>query len=91
MNLNCPQTLENLAPFADLVIVAELANADAAATGLWASVFFLARLVHWLVFVLKIPVLRTLAFVTGFGAQAMIFLEIMKVTNFAAPPLPFLG
>ncbi|MEO1149652.1 MAG: MAPEG family protein [Pseudomonadota bacterium] len=81
--------LENLPPFAALVIVAEFAKADAAATAMWASVFLVARLIHWLVFVLKIPVLRTLAFVAGFVAQLMIFLQIMSATDFALPVLPF--
>ncbi len=81
--------LENLAPFAALVIVAEFAKADAATVGLWASVFFAARIVHWLVFVLKIPVLRTLAFLGGFAAQAMIFVEIMNTVGFPPLPLPF--
>ena len=83
--------LENLAPFAALVIIAEFAAADAAATGFWAGVFLLARLVHWFVFVLKIPVLRTLAFLAGFAAQVMIFLQIMATNKLTPPPLPFLG
>lgn len=73
--------LENLPPFAALVIVAEFAKADPGATAMWASVFLIARLLHWVVFVLKIPVLRTLTFVAGFVAQLMIFLQIMAVAS----------
>ena len=80
--------IENLAPFAALVLVAELSGADAAAVGLWASVFLVARLAHWVVFILKIPVLRTLAFLVGFGATAMVFNEILKVAGYALPGLP---
>lgn len=71
--------LENLVPFAALVIVSELVKADAAATASAATIFLYARLVHWLVYVLKVPFLRTLAFLAGVAAMLLIYLEIVAV------------
>lgn len=68
---------ENLAHFAVLVIVAHLAGMANETTALAAQIFFWARLVHAAVFYAGIPYIRTLAFVVGFVAEAMIFLEII--------------
>lgn len=70
--------VQNYAPFAVLVIMAELSGANAETVGLWAEVFLIARIVHWGVYVMKIPVVRTLAFLAGFAAQVMILLAIMS-------------
>jgi len=76
--------VQNFAPFAALVIIAEFASADAAAVGRWAAIFLMARIAHWAIYILKIPVIRTLAFLVGFAAQVMIFLAIANTGNFAA-------
>ena len=43
------------------------------------ALYFWSRLVHVVVYTLGIPVLRTLAFVGGFVAQAMLVLAIYKL------------
>ena len=70
--------VQNFAPFAALVLISEFVNADPASVGMWASVSLLARIAHWAIYVMKVPVARTLAFLLGFTSQAMILLEIAK-------------
>ena len=69
--------VENLAPFAALVIVAHLAGAANAATAMAAWVFFGARLVQATVHIAGIPWLRTAAFFVGWGANLAIFRQII--------------
>lgn len=73
--------VQNYAPFAALVIIAELAGAESNSVGYWAGIFLLARIVHWVVYILKVPVVRTLAFLTGFAAQLMILVEIAEIQS----------
>lgn len=60
--------IENLAVFAPLVLIAAIAGVSTPATVLAAQFYLGARLVHYLVYAAGIPVVRTLAFLTGFGA-----------------------
>lgn len=60
--------IENLAVFAPLALIAALAGVSTPATVLAAKLYLAARLVHYLVYAAGIPVVRTLAFLTGFGA-----------------------
>jgi uncharacterized MAPEG superfamily protein len=60
--------VENLAVFAPLVLVAHLAGVSSGGTALACAVFFWARLVHAVAYAFAIPLVRTLAFVTGWGA-----------------------
>jgi uncharacterized MAPEG superfamily protein len=68
--------VENLVVFAVLVLVAVIAHRTSAATATAAMVYFIARLVHFVVYTAGIPVLRTLAFAAGWVACAMIALAI---------------
>lgn len=68
--------IENLAPFAALVLVAELTGAAAGLTALGAALFFYARLVHYILYTLGVPWLRTLAFAAGWVGMVLIFVEI---------------
>jgi uncharacterized MAPEG superfamily protein len=70
-------SVEVLAPFAALVIVAQIAGKADAMTAMWSMIFFGARVVHAIVFWAAIPYIRTLAFVVGFVAVAGIFCEIV--------------
>jgi len=49
------------------------------ATAIACLVYFFARLVHVLAYVVAIPVVRTLAFATGFFCQMTLALTILKV------------
>ena len=69
--------IENLAVFATLVLVAELANIANATTAQAAAIYFWARLVHVIAYTLGLPWLRTLAFAGGFVAQVMVALQLI--------------
>ena len=69
--------VENLAVFAPLAILVPLTGLSTEATGFAALVFFLARLGHYVVYTLGIPVLRTLTFVAGVGCQVYLALVLL--------------
>ena len=69
--------VENLAPFAALVLTAQASGRASTTTALAATLFFWARLAHAIVFIAGIPWLRTLSFMVGVIAMAMIFLAII--------------
>lgn len=69
--------VENLVPFAALVLVAHLAGVSNETTALGATIFFWARVAHAIVYTFAIPWVRTLTFVAGFAGQVMIFVEIL--------------
>jgi uncharacterized MAPEG superfamily protein len=71
--------IENLAVFAPLVLIINALGISTAATAGACAVFFWARLAHFVVFTFGIPVLRTLAFAVGFGAQAVLVLAIFHM------------
>jgi uncharacterized MAPEG superfamily protein len=64
--------VENLVVFAPLVIVAALIGVSTPTTFAAVQVYLWARIVHYVVYALGIPVLRTLAFATGFAATLAI-------------------
>ncbi len=68
--------IENLPIFATLVIVAHLVGVEAEAVTTAAMIFFFARMVHYLVYTFKVPVVRTLSFFVSFGALVAIALQI---------------
>lgn len=69
--------VENLAPFAALVLVAHVAGVANETTALGAAIFFWARVVHAVVFTFGIPWLRTLAFAVAWIGIVIIFIEII--------------
>ncbi|MBP49820.1 MAG: hypothetical protein CL396_07030 [Acidiferrobacteraceae bacterium] len=69
--------LENLAPFAALVMVAQAMDVHSANMVLGATLFFWARVAHALVFIMGVPLLRTLAFLTGWVGASLIFIQII--------------
>jgi uncharacterized MAPEG superfamily protein len=70
--------VEVFAPFAALVIVAQLAGkADATTTFLSASFFYL-RLAHAIIYWAALPYLRTILFTLAFVAEVGIFWEVVK-------------
>jgi uncharacterized MAPEG superfamily protein len=70
---------ENLAIFAPLVLVAHDLNIATPATAFACVLYFWSRLAHFVVYTLGIPVLRTLAFLGGFVAQAILVLALFKL------------
>jgi uncharacterized MAPEG superfamily protein len=76
MNAAHANTVENLVVFAPLVLTAQALNIHTASTAFACALFFWCRLVYVAVYTAGIPVLRTLAFVGGFVAQAILVLAI---------------
>jgi len=70
--------VENLAPFAALILIANVAGAANETTALGALIFFWARVVHAVVFTFGIPWLRTLSFAVSWIAMLLIFIEIIS-------------
>ena len=71
--------VENLAVFVTLVLVAHgLGVSTQGAVVLAAQIYFWARLVHFVVYAMGLPGLRTVAFLAGFGAQIMVALAILS-------------
>jgi uncharacterized MAPEG superfamily protein len=70
--------VEAFAPFAALVIVAQVAGKANATTAFWAMSFFWLRLVHAAIYLLAVPYIRTIVFVLGWIAVAGLFWEVIK-------------
>lgn len=69
--------VENLVVFAALVLVANAAGISSDATVLASKVYFWARVVHYVVYGLGVPWLRTLAFAVGFACQVTLAWQIL--------------
>lgn len=69
--------IENLVVFAALVLIANASGVSNETTVLACNIYFWARVVHVLAYTFAIPWVRTLAFVTGFGCQAAIALQLI--------------
>nr|WP_275944968.1 MAPEG family protein [Bradyrhizobium sp. dw_411] len=64
--------IENLAVFAPLVLVAAIVEVSTKATVLSAQIYVVARLVHYVIYTVGIPVIRTIAFLAGAIAMVVI-------------------
>jgi uncharacterized MAPEG superfamily protein len=71
--------VENLVIFSPLVLIVHILTIWSAVTETACAAYFWARLVHYVVYTLGIPGLRTLAFTVGFLAQAALVLAIFKL------------
>ena len=69
--------VQNLVVFATLVLVANALGVGNATTAFAASLYFWARLVHFMAYTVALPWVRTLAFVGGFAAQAILAWQIL--------------
>lgn len=69
--------VENLVPFAVLVLAAAAAGKADAWTALGAQVFFYSRVVHAVVYTIGVPWLRTLAYAGGLAGMAMVLYGIV--------------
>jgi uncharacterized MAPEG superfamily protein len=70
--------VENLAPFAILVLVAHVAGKANATTALGATLFFWGRVAHAAVYGAGIPYLRTAAFFVGTVGELMILSQLWR-------------
>src|SRR5712671_3404012 len=65
--------VEAFAPFAALVLSAQLTGKANTMTAFWATCFFWLRLTHAVVYLFGIPYIRTIVFTLGYLAVAGIF------------------
>jgi len=71
--------VENLMVFAPLILMLHALSISTTATVAAAATYFWARLVHFVVYTMGLPVVRTLAFAVGFFAQAVLLLALFGV------------
>ena len=69
--------VENLVPFAALVLVAQAADVSTGMTVFGAALFFYSRLAHALVYTLGIPWVRTLTFTGGYVGMLLILVALV--------------
>ena len=69
--------IENLVVFAPLAIIVSMLNLGDDLTAAAGVVFVVSRVAHALIYTFGIPLLRTIAFLAGFGAQAVLALRIL--------------
>ena len=72
--------IENLVPFAGLIIVAHLTNATNEVTASAAIAYFWLRIAHYLAYTLGIPTGRTLTFAGSWVAQVCILYQIVFIS-----------
>jgi uncharacterized MAPEG superfamily protein len=74
--------VENLVVFAPLALLAVHVGLGAAplVTGACATYFF-ARLAHYVMYAVGVPVMRTVAFLAGFGAQAALLVALLQAAG----------
>jgi len=69
--------VENLVVFAALVLIANAAGVSNAATALACEVYLWTRIVHFIAYSARIPWVRTVAFVVGFGCQITLAWQLL--------------
>jgi len=69
--------VENLVIFAALALGIHVLGMSSSFTVLLCSIYFFARLAHFVIYVMGIPVLRTLAFAAGWLVQVLLALKIL--------------
>ena len=70
-------SIENLVPFAALIIVAHIANVENEATANAAIAYFWLRAAYYLAYTSGIPFVRTLTFAGSWAAQICIIYQIL--------------
>lgn len=68
--------VENLVLFAPLVLILAVAEVSTPVTVAACQLYFFARLVHFVVYSLGIPFVRTVSFLAGFVAQMTLVLTV---------------
>jgi uncharacterized MAPEG superfamily protein len=70
--------LENLLPFAALVLVCHVGNRSGALSALGATLFFWGRVAHHVVYCVGIPYLRTAIFFVAQTGLLLVLLQILR-------------
>lgn len=71
--------VENLVLFAPLVLAIQITGTNSSATAFACMIYFFARLVHVLAYILAVPLIRTLAFTAGFFSQMFLAFSLLGV------------
>ncbi len=71
--------VDNLVVFAPLVLILDTLGRSTNATVIACAVYFWARLAHAIVYAFGLPVFRTLAFLVGFAAQAVLAVSVLRM------------
>ena len=71
--------VENLVLFAPLVIIAAMTQTSPGLVAAMAQVYFWARAAHYVIYVIGIPVARTVAFAAGWAAMIVVALAVLGV------------
>ena len=71
--------VENLVIFAPLVLIVQLLGINNEATATACALYFFARLAHYIVFSIGIPVARVVIYFISFYAQIVLAVNILKV------------
>jgi uncharacterized MAPEG superfamily protein len=69
--------VENLVVFAALILTAQVLGISTSVTAMASTLYLWSRVVHAITYALRVPWLRTLAFVGGFAAQMMIAWQLL--------------
>ena len=69
--------VENLVVFAALILTAQVLGISTPVTAMASTLYLWSRVVHAITYALRVPWLRTLAFVGGFAAQMMIAWQLL--------------
>ena len=69
--------VENLVVFAALVLIAHATGVGNSTTVLACQVYLWARVIHVLAYTARVPWIRTLSFVVGFGCQMTVAWQIL--------------
>ena len=71
--------VENLVVFAPLVLAVQIMGMNSSLTATVCVVYFWARLAHAILYTFEVPLLRTVAFVIGFGCQMALALTLFRL------------
>jgi|SRR5450830_74842 len=71
--------VENLVLFAPLVLAIQLTGANSSTTAFACTIYFFARLVHVIAYIMAVPLIRTLAFTAGFFSQMILAFTLLGV------------
>ena len=71
--------IENLIPFAVIVIIAHLANVSNSATETAATAYFWLRAIHYIFYILGVSYIRTSAFIASWIAQIFFVYQILSL------------
>jgi len=70
--------VENLVIFAPLVIAIDISGVNSQVTAVACIVYFFARLAHFILYSLKVPFFRTVAFLIGFFCQMTLIMVLLN-------------